>query len=203
MIVVSYNSLSNNQRRLFFNFCQEQSKDTSQPAHVNMWEDNWEEQSHTLPYILTKTNRYNSPNGEFNIVFDGESIVGCAGVYKSEFSNIISLAGCRLWISKQYRNLSIARNIILPAHKKWSVDNNCQAVAITFNEYNKNLTRTFKRTRLGESADRIVSREPHHLFFTGMYELDFPVTVQYTKQWLIYEKLHSEFAFNWDTIKWK
>ena len=203
MIVLSYNSLSSHQHRSFFNFCKEQANDTSQPAHVNMWNSNWEEHSHTLPYILKKTNRYNSPNGEFNVVFDGDSIVGCAGVYKSEFSNSISLAGCRLWISKQYRNLSVARNTLLPAHKRWSIDNNCQAVAITFNEYNKNLTRTFKRTRLGESSGRITSREPHHLFFTGLLEVDFPVNIQYTKQWVAYEQLDPTFVFDWNTIKWK
>jgi hypothetical protein len=203
MVVVSYNSFNDFQRDKFFKFCQEQSKDISQPAHVNMWSADWEDQPHTLPYILSNTNRYRSSNGDFNVVFENDEIIGCAGVYKSTFSNYISIAGCRLWIDSGYRNFAIPRNVLLPVHKQWSLDNDCKAVAITFNEYNKNLIQTFKRTRLGESSKRISSRESQHLFFTGLLEVDFPVNIQYTKQWVAYEQLDPTFVFDWNTIKWK
>jgi hypothetical protein len=29
------------------------------------------------------------------------------------------------------------------------------------------------------------------------------VTIQYTKQWIIYEKLEEGFKFNWGDIEWK
>ena len=71
------------------------------------------------------------------------------------------------------------------------------------NEYNKNLIQVFKRRRFGENKERINNRQPHHLFYNGINELDFPVTIQHTKQWIIYENLDPSFNFDWSTIKYK
>jgi hypothetical protein len=73
---------------------------------------------------------------------------------------------------------------------------------LTFNEYNKNLINVFKRRRLGEKNDRCNTREPKHLFYTGLNEVPFAVTIQYTKQYALYEKIDSSFDFDWETIKW-
>ena len=72
---------------------------------------------------------------------------------------------------------------------------------ISFNEYNKNLIQVFKRRRFGENKDRINNRQPHHLFYNEMNEPKFPVIIQYTKQWIIYEKLDPSFDFDWTSIK--
>ena len=69
-----------------------------------------------------------------------------------------------------------------------------------FNDYNKNLIEIFKRTRLSESALRIKSRGPADLFYTGLHEVDVPVNIQYTQQWVIYEKLDSKFDFDWKIL---
>jgi hypothetical protein len=122
-------------------------------------------------------------------------------VYISDFSNRIAIGGVRTWVTKEYRNNSILREYLLPAHKLWCQERNIDILALTFNEYNKNLPKVFKRRRLGESIERITSREPKHLFYSGLHEVPFALSIQYTKQWLIYEKL-SDWNFNWETIKW-
>lgn len=183
----------------FFKFCKEASLQND-PAAVNMWSDDWPVQSHTLPYILTNTNRYLSPNGEFFIILDNSKIIGCSGIYLSDFNSQIALAGCRTWINKEYRNKSLPREILLPAQKKWAQDCNASAVGLTFNEYNKNLINTWKRVRLGEQRS---PRESHHLFYSNFNEVDFSVTIQYTKQWVIYEKLDPTFNFDWTSIQCK
>jgi hypothetical protein len=183
----------------FFNFCKEQSK-LKDPASVNMWNDLWDEQENTLPYILNKTDTFNANNGEFHVVFDNDKIIACGGVYKSKS---ISFAGSRLWVDPAYRNYHIPRNIILPEHKKWSIDNSCKAVAICFNDYNKNLIETFKRTRLGEESSRITSRQPEHLFYSNFHQVDFPVMIRETKQWIAYEKLDESWNYDWSKISYQ
>jgi hypothetical protein len=192
-------TFNNNIKEKFFKFCKESSLQND-PASVNMWSNDWEIQSHTLPYILSNTNRYSSPNGEFFIVLDNSRIIGCSGIYFSNFSSNLALAGCRTWVTKEYRNKSLPREILLPAQKKWAQDRNASAIGLTFNEYNKNLISTWKRIRLGEQR---TTRQPHHLFYSNFNEVDFPVTIQYTKQWIIYERLDPAFDFDWTTIQCK
>jgi hypothetical protein len=149
--------------------------------------------------LLEKTTRFND-RGIYNIAFDNDIVVGCSGIYTSVFCPDLAIAGTRTWINKNYRNKSIARDILLPKEKKWAINNNFKAIAICFNDYNKNISKIWKRIRFGEGRN---PRQPYHLFYNGVNELDFPVTIQYTKQWVMYEKLDPTFNFDWTTIKCK
>lgn len=198
-----FQDLTTEEISTFFDYLKIISKKSTDPAIVNMWDNNWTEKTNTLPYILYKTDRFDGVNGEFNIFYNNTEIVACGGVYKSAFNEDIALAGTRTWVDTKYRNNSLLREHMLPLQKKWSIDNNCKAVSLTFNEYNKNIIQIFKRKRLGEVQNRINSREPFHLFYSGLEEVDFPVTIQYTKQWVIYEKIDPAWDYDWSTIKWK
>jgi len=197
--LIEYKNLTNQQRELFFEFLKEARKETTQPAHENMWDDDWANKNSTLPYLLEKTNRF-SINGKYHIAFDNENVVGCSGVYSSAFCPDLAIAGTRTWIAKDYRNLSIAREVFLPVEKAWAIQNNFKAIAICFNDYNKNIIKIWSRNRLGEHRTK---RSAYHLFYNGVNEVEFPVEIQYTKQWIIYEKLQNDFTFDWSSIKWK
>lgn len=145
MIVVQ--TYTDKLRDTFFDFLK--STNTSDPASNNMWDDLWEEKNYTLPYILEKTDRFKGENGEFHVVFDDDTIIACGGVYISAFSQHIAIAGTRTWVDKQYRNKLIMREVLLPQQKAWSIEKDCKIVAISVNEYNKNLLIPFKRIRLG------------------------------------------------------
>ena len=170
------------------------SKDMSS---LNMWNDSWHDKKNTLPYLLENTNRFNE-NGEFHIIYDNKEFVGCGGIYRSEFSNFIALAGTRTWINFNYRNKLIVREYLLPIQKQWAIDNKYKQVALCFNDYNKNIITMWKRNRLGESRSE---RLPKHMFYNGIEEIEFPVTIQYTKQWVIYEKLDFNWDYDWSLIK--
>lgn len=201
MHITPYTNLTALEKDNFFNFLKNESLETSQPAHANMWDDNWANLKNTLPYILEKTKRFSE--GTFSIIFDDNKIIGCGGVYQSDFCSDLTLAGTRAWITKNYRNKSIIRDTLLPYHKQWSIENNYRCVALCFNEYNKNLITTFKRVRLGENSNRINERTPKHMFYRNFHEVDFPVNIQYTKQWVVYEKLVDEWNFDWNKIKFE
>lgn len=190
-------TFDNNIKDQCFEFCKEASLQ-NETAAVNMWAEDWAVKSHTLPYILTNSNRYSGNNGEFFLIIYQSDIVGCGGVYFSEFDSRIALAGCRTWIQPTHRNKSLSRELLLPAQKKWAHDRNASVVGLTFNEYNKNLISTWKRTRLGENR---MPRQPYHLFYNNFNEVEFPVMIQYTEQWVIYEKLDPTFNFDWSTIQ--
>jgi|694.fasta_scaffold10038_21 hypothetical protein len=195
--ILAYSDMTLPQRDIFFEFLKEARKETTQPAHENMWDNDWKNKNNTLPYLLERTNRFTT-GGEYHVAFDGDQIVGCSGVYTSAFCKDLAIAGTRTWVAKNYRHLSIAREILLPAEKSWAIENNFKAIAICFNDYNKNLTKIWKRLRLGEKR---TPRQSHHMFFNGVNALEFPVTIQYTKQWIMYEKLDPSFDFDWDSMK--
>lgn len=199
MKLIKYNELLPAQKEIFFSFMKNASKETSQPAHENMWNEDWQNKNNTLPYLLEKSDRF-SIHGVYNVLFDNDIVVGCSGVYTSAFCSDLAIAGTRTWIDKNYRNMSIAREYLLPAEKAWAIENNFKAIAICFNDYNKNIPKLWKRVRLGENRK---TRQSHHIFFNGVNELEFPVNIQYTKQWLIYEKLKEDFDFDWSDIEWK
>lgn len=161
----------------------------------------WGNNENSLPHILKNTKRFDGINGEFSILYHNSNIIGCAGVYLSEFSRYISIAGTRLWIDSEYRNKMLARDYILPAHKEWSRERGIKQVAVCFNEYNKNLMYTFFRSRMGESNQRLFERQSHHLFYSNINELPFPVNIQDTKQWVLYESLDSNWTFDWTKIQ--
>jgi hypothetical protein len=198
--ILSYKDLSIQQKDHFYSFLKSTQKD-NKPASVNMWHDDWQNNNRTLPYILEYTDRFKS-NGTFHILYDGTEIIACGGVYISDFSIDVAICGVRTWVSKDSRHNSILREYLLPAHKEWCENQGVSISALTFNDYNKNLIQVFRRRRLGESKERISNREPKHLFYSGLHEVEFPLTIQYTKQWLIYEKL-GDYDFDWKSIEWK
>lgn len=199
MKITRYSQLIDNAD--FFNFLKSESVEVDQPASVNLWSDDWETNVHTLPYILTNTTRFDGIDGEFFILYDNDKIVACGGVYISEFSKDIAIAGVRTWVSKEYRHLALNKDYLLAEHKQWAIDKQIKILALSFNDYNKNIIQIFKRNRLGEKTGRISSRQPKNMFYNGLHEVEFPVTIQYTPQWIIYEKLDDSFDFDWESLK--
>ena len=197
----TFDKLTLVERSAFFGFCKSASTELDQPAAKNMWDNDWQSKSHTLPHILEMLDRFSGSNGQFFILFCKHQIVGCSGIYVSEFSNAIAIAGVRTWIEKDHRHRSLNRDYFLPIQKQWAVDQGMKVVLLTFNDYNKNIVKIFKRNRLGEKNDRITTRQPHHLFFNGLHEIEFPINVQFTKQWGIYEKLDPAWDFDWNAIR--
>ncbi len=170
-------------------FCRIESQE-DHPASKNMWEEDWENNSHTLPFILKNTDRFKT-KGQFQLLIDNGTIIGCSGVYK--FTDKVAIAGVRTWLSKPYRTKQYLKNYFLPEQKDWAILNKAEVIALTFNEYNAGVTRLF---RIGMATG---TRTPRHLFSSNYNELDFPVDIQYTPQWVIYENL-TNYRFDWKSI---
>lgn len=195
----SYYNLSNQELIKFQNFLQESSKERSQPAYVNMYDENWKNKPNTLLFLLEKTNRFQD-NGYFQVLFDHDKIIACSGMYASQFSKDIAILGCRTWVAKDYRNKMIPREFLLPTERNIAIQRNYKCVILTFNDYNKNLSLIWKRKRFGEKRS---DRKSYHFGFNGVTLLDFPVMIQHTRQWVIYENLEKSFDFDWRSIRYE
>lgn len=195
----NYYDLTATEKNAFFAFLDEASKETSAPAHINMCVEGYEDQVHTLLYILEKTDRFKNGNdGIFQILFDGNKIAACSGAYRSSFCSDLALLGVRTWIHKSYRNQLISREFLLPYEKKWAIENDHKALGLTFNEYNKNLMLLWNKIRFGEHR---TSRQSHHFGYNGVHRVDFLINIQYTMQYIIYEKLDPNWSYNWESLR--
>jgi hypothetical protein len=199
----SYQLLSDEEKQQFFDFLKREFQSTTDPAYVNMWDDHWENKKNTLPRLLEKTKKFHRNKGEMYIVYYQGNPVGCSGVCLSNISKFIAIGGVRTWITRDHRNKLIAKELLMPLHKEWAVKRNFKIIAFSFNDYNKTLISAFKRARLGENKDRINKREKHHVFYNGFNEVEFPIKLFHTKQWIVYENLDPDFKFDWNNHKFE
>ncbi len=181
----------------FFNFCQQAFLDVAQPAHTNMWSDTWQTDTHTLPYLLEIEKRFSDPNGKFFVIYYNDDIVGCSGIYQSDFNQHICIAGIRSWINSSHRGKFLLGRYLFPEQVRWAKQNSYKQIALTFNEYNRSLKNIFLRNGLGVQKNR----QEDSLFYTGVHQVDFPVTIKHTKQWVIYQKLDENWDFDYSQIK--
>lgn len=175
-------------------FCASESSDADK-ASVNMWSEDWKNDPKTLLYLLYNRQRLVAPRGATFLLYDGDDIIGCSGVYKSDFCDKVALAGVRTWISKTHRNLQLVKNYLLVEHKRWAFENGCSTVALTFNEYNRNLIALFER------GLRTGSRTEQHLFAKNFSKVPFLVIIQHVPQWVIFESLDDSDGFDWTQIR--
>ena len=196
-----YRLLTPKEKENFFNFCRESSKEFGQPAAKNMWARNTFVKPWTLGYRLEQSEDFIHPHGNFYVLFEDQNVVACSGVYKSDFDDGIYIASVRSWIHPEYRNKLINKRFFLPEEKRWAVSMGAKIIALSFNDYNKNIIEIFRRNRLGETNSRIGKRLPQDLFYNNFNVLEFPVIIRGTKQWVCYETIDVDYEFDWQSIR--
>lgn len=182
----------------FFDFLKHASMETDHPASVNMWSNDWENDAATLPYLLYKKKRFTQPKGEFYVLKIDNKIEAVSGVYISDFDSNVVLGGVRAWVNKLYRGKYLTGKYLLSRHYQWAKEHNAKMFFVSFNEYNKNMIKFVKRSGLG----RVKNRTPDMAFYNGVNEAPFPLNIQHTKQWVVYDKIDPNYNFNFEKIKW-
>jgi hypothetical protein len=184
-----------------FDFCKQAFEEKSQPSHINMWNDDWENDTSTLPYLLYKSNRFNNSNGDMFLLFDDDNkILAMSGVNISDFDPNVALGGVRSWVNKSMRGKFVIGGYFLPIQLKWATDRNLKTIALTINDYNKRLIPYLKRSGLGINKQL---DNPNSMFHNGQFYVDFPVIINYTKQWVMYHKIDENYIPDWESIRYK
>jgi hypothetical protein len=173
-------------------FCKRQLDDSE--VSNNMWIPQWRSDPSTLLYILKRNDRFSGNQGRFHLLYDDEKIIGCGGVYISDFSPRVAIAGVRTWIDKDYRNFQYMKDFILIENRNWAIEQSIDVVALSFNYYNKNLIKLFTR------GQKIGTRTDRHMFYKNFNVVESPVMIRNMPQWIIYENL-TDYRFDWNQIK--
>ena len=195
LVVKNLKDLTKNQ---ILDFCIFASSFKEDPAHVNMYHKNWEDHPETLPYLVFISHRFAKGNGEFFVLLEDEKIIGISGIHISAFDKNVALGGVRTWLPKKYRGKFLVGRYLLPRQLAWAKQQHLKTIALTFNEYNKNLIPYFTRTGVSISK----KRNPNSMFYKGVNVVNFPCNIQYTKQWIIYDKIDLDYEPDWESIRW-
>jgi hypothetical protein len=185
-------------KKVFLDYCYNAYHEKDEPSHVNMWDDDWEQNPATLPYLVYHSNRFKKDNGDVFALLKGEEIIALSGVNKSDFDPLVALGGVRTWVTKPYRGKFLVGRHLCPLQLAWAKDRNYKTLCLTFNEYNKRLIPYFKRSGLGIQK----KRNPNSLFYNGQFHVDFACNINLTKQYVIYHKIDESYEPNWNSIKW-
>jgi hypothetical protein len=183
---------------MILSYCKNAFEEKSEPSHANMWIDDWENDNATFPYLIYISDRFKNSKGEMFVLLDDDNnILALSGVNISDFDNSIALGGVRTWLNKEMRGKFVIGRNILPLQLKWAKEHKMKTIALTFNDYNKRLIPYFKRSGFGIEK----KRNPNSMFYNGQFHVEFPVTINYTKQWVIYHKIDELYQPDWENIR--
>lgn len=180
-------------------YCKQAFAEKTEPSHANMYSSDWENDVAVFPYLIYCSDRFKNDKGDMFVLLDeNENICAFSGVNISDFDSNVALGGVRTWLNKELRGKFVIGRYILPIQLRWAKDRNLKTIALTFNDYNKRLLPYFKRSGFGIEKKRNVDS----MFYNGQHHVDFPVTINYTKQWVIYHKIDETYEPNWESIRY-
>lgn len=179
-------------------YCKMAFEEKAEPSHANMYADDWENNNAVFPYLIYKSDRFKDNKGDMFVLLDGDNIVALSGVNISDFDSNVALGGVRTWLNKELRGKFVIGRNILPIQLKWAKEHGMKTIALTFNDYNKRLIPYFKRSGFGIEK----KRNENSMFYNGQFHVDFPVVINFTKQWVIYHKIDESYEPNWEDIKY-
>jgi hypothetical protein len=183
---------------MILSYCKNAFEEKSEPSHINMWSDDWKNDNAVFPYLIYVSDRFKNDNGDmFVLLDDANNIVALSGVNISEFDDSVALGGVRTWLNKNMRGKFVIGGNLLPIQLKWAKEHGMKTIVLTFNDYNKRLIPYFKRSGFGIEKKRNINS----MFYNGQFHVEFPVTINYTKQWVIYHKIDELYQPDWESIR--
>ena len=182
---------------MILDYCRQAYEEKAEPSHANMYADDWENNTAVFPYLIYKSDRFKDNKGDMFVLLAGDNIVALSGVNISDFDSNVALGGVRTWLNKDLRGKFVIGRNILPIQLKWAKEHGMKTIALTFNDYNKRLIPYFKRSGFGIEK----KRNPDSMFYNGQFHVEFPVTINYTKQWVIYHKIDDLYQPDWESIR--
>lgn len=181
-------------------FC-EYSKTDILPGNVNFCPDDWENNSHTLLFLIYKEQRYNGDLSAYiGLELDGDLIAG-AGYYPLDQDSNVANINSRYYTIPAYRNKVYQGTHILPKMMK-EVSSKFSVALFSYNTYNIWLKNALERINNNKAAFLGI-KTPEE--YKGWVEISAPLMIKNTPQ-LCYYKLfdrsyETTFLTNIESIK--
>jgi hypothetical protein len=171
-------------------FCKDASTD-DMPASKNLDINDWENKPHTLLYNLFISRRFDKENraGYIFAEQDNKYIAG-AGFYPLTEDPNICIAGTRTYTIINKRGDFIHGNFVLPKQIELAKTYDYKTIILTFNEYNLWLKEGIEN--LGKRKISTIGRKIPDSY-CGWLSLEYPINIQYTKQWCLYKHLDQSY----------
>lgn len=181
---------SNTERITVFNFCQTAITDIKKPASINIDPTDWVNQPHTLMHALFIQRRFDANNraGYFLLEKEGKIIAGSGCYPLPEDPNICNVIVRGYTVKEERAKFSHGR-YLLPKQIETAKQYNFKTLLFTVNEYNLHLKDGI--LKLSNGGASLGERVPES--YSGWKSLDYPVTIQYTKQWCLYKHLDESY----------
>lgn len=194
MNIVTIDSTSDKEKLI--QFCHEATVDTTMPASVNMSVVDWENSPNTLLHAIFIQKRFDSDNSAayYMLEEDGKYVAG-SGCYPLDSNSLIYLIACRGYTLPKYRGRAHHGFHLLPKQVELAKQNGAHTVMLTFNEYNLRMRDTLEKIT---SRKRWLGLKMPEIYQGEWHSLEFPITVQYIKQWGVYKHLDTSYKENFN-----
>ena len=171
-------------------FCKD-AIDDSIPGSVNLDTVNWENKPHTLLHTLIKEKRFNSESrSNYLLLEKGDHYIAGSGFYPLKNDHNVCILSTRTYVIKTERGKLLNGYFLLPEQIKLAKELNYKSLILTFNEYNLWLKKSIHRASFNQSKFAGLKIPDS---YKNWKPLDYPVTIQYTKQWCLYQHLDDSY----------
>lgn len=174
-------------------FCQNSISDTEMKATVNMDFENWQEKPHTLLHAVFIQKRFDHNNRAAYFLLDKENkYIAGSGCYPLATDPNICIIAVRGYTVKKHRSRLVQGKHLLPAQVDFAKQQGFKTMILTVNEYNI----WFKDgiEKLSNGLSFLGTKVPK--VYEGWKSFEFPVTIQYTKQWCLYKNIDETYYNN-------
>ncbi|NJO60973.1 MAG: hypothetical protein HC836_22765 [Richelia sp. RM2_1_2] len=167
-------------------------------ASENMKFTDWQLNNASLLYLLINEQRFFAPNGCLNIVYHDNKIIAVSGVYISDFSKDIAIAGVRAYTLKNYRTRYVHGDTIFPAQITWAKAKNTKMILLSFNSYNDWLYKFILRGSKGKGT-------AFGLKFSDTYKKFKPhkkqIIIKHVPQYILKLALEDDYNYDFTSIE--
>lgn len=198
---------SNTDKDLLIDFCNDSYSETRDSA-VNYYVRDWENNPASLMYKIYVEKVYDSANrGAYIGMLMDDKIVCAAGINKYNVDDNVALYLTRGYTKQSYRgNTKILKHTMSYALLDKIVEYDYRAAMISFNEYNLKLRQSiYNINNLDNFPEHVRIDNKYYKHVNGteilpMKMYDHPITLNYTKQYLLYLMIDESYENNFLSV---
>lgn len=151
--------------------------------------------------VMFKEQRFSKENGGLCLLMHESEIVGISGYNRSELNPEIWISGVRTLIHTEHRHNVLISKFIVPFQIQSIKERNGKCVIWLFDAGNeKNIFRVVKNGKLNVLLQNQLEAFKKTAY-NNLQVLDYPIVVNHTLQYVIYQYLEDGYTFDWNSLE--